>query len=75
VQVVTDHDTLLSLGINADDDKERKLRESLAVRNIRAQKELVVLKNIRHVGNEIAGISSQASDCARQRESLRASIS
>ena len=74
LQVVTDHGTLLSLGINADDDKERKLRESLAIRNIRAQKEQVILKNIRHVGNEVAGISSQVRRCAPACESLQLSV-
>jgi hypothetical protein len=56
--VVSDEATLFSLGI-ASDMKEKQLRESLMVQNQRAKKEQVIIRNIRHIGNEIAGISSK----------------
>ena len=59
VQVVTDEQTLLSLGINVSDSKEQKLRESIVYHDLRGKKEQVIIRNIRHIGNEIAAISSQ----------------
>jgi hypothetical protein len=59
LQVVNDDDTLLSLGINRSDSKEQKLREGMVTQNLRGKKEQIIIKNIRHIGHEIAGISSQ----------------
>jgi hypothetical protein len=56
--VVNDKATLFSLGINVDDGKERKLREGIVSHDLRGKKEQVIIRNIRHIGNEIAGISS-----------------
>ena len=58
MQVVTDEATLLSLGINTSDSKEQKLREGLVTQNLRGKKEKIIIKNIRHISHEIAGICS-----------------
>ena len=67
LQVVTDETTLLSLGINVSDIKEQKLREGIVLHDLRGKKEQIIIKNIRHIGNEIAGITSQVSHCACDR--------
>ena len=56
---MSDEATLLSLGINVSDSKEQKLRESLVTQNLRGKKEQIIIKNIRHISHEIAGICSK----------------
>jgi hypothetical protein len=63
MQVVTDEATLLTLGINCNDSKEQKIRESLVTQNLRGKKEQTIIKNIRHISNEIAGICSTVRFC------------
>jgi hypothetical protein len=70
LQVVTDETTLISLGINVGDMKEQKLRDGIVHHDLRGKKEQVIIKNIRHIGNEIAGITSQVSRCACNRSIL-----